>query len=282
MNTNRWFGIAAAAALLATAASAQTVVLRQRGSATAGTSSVTATRKGSETLLTVKATNADAKALFQDIAAKSGAKILLGAGVVGRVKATVEGQALETAIRSIASGNGLTVRKIIVPSTAAATLTAAQAGAFAGALSGNLSTVAVADPSTGRSVTLTFSNGEAKAGAQDTTVYFISRAAGAAGTSADAAEAASAASAILSQLPVATRMQAIRDMQRQMFESMTDEERQQMFQQRGNRGGPGGFGGPMGTPPGEDGGGPMGPPPGMDGGGPMGPPPGMDGGAPPM
>lgn len=277
MNTSRWFGVAVAAALLATAASAQTVVLRQRGSATAGTSSVTVTRQGSEALLTVKATNADAKALFQDIAAKSGARILLGAGVVGRVKASVEAQPLETAIRTVAANSGFTVRKIIVPSTAAATLTAAQAGAFAGALSGTVPSATVVDTSTGRAVTLTFSNSAVKAGPQDATVYYVSRASGAAGTSADAAEAASAASAILSQLPVATRMQAIRDMQRQMFESMTDEERQQMFQQRGNRGGPGGFGGPMGPPPGD--GGPMGPPPGD--GGPMGPPPGEDGGGPP-
>jgi hypothetical protein len=263
------YAAAALGAVIAGAVSAQTVTLKPRGARAAGSATVTVTMQGKDAVATVKSTNSDTRSLFRDIATKSGAKILLGSTVAGTVTSAVDAQPLETAIRTVAASAGLSVRKVLVAPATAAALTEETVAPLAGALITAASDAVVVDPSTGRSVTLTFADTAPKADAAKAVVYYVMRIPPAGRTpqvTGDAAKDAVAnAAASLSALSTTERMQAARDLQRQMFESLTPEERDQMRQQ----GGPGGFGGP---PPGGFGGGPGGPPPGDDGGGPPPPP----------
>jgi hypothetical protein len=240
-------------AFLANIATAQTVTLKKRGLGT-----VTITKQGQTSLVTVKSTYTDAKALFQDIAAKSGARVLLSPAVSGPVSASVQAQPVGTAIRSVAAAAGLTVREIQVPQTSAGALTASVAGSLAGALSTNLTKATVVDPASGRAVVLSYASSAPTLAEGETTVYWVGRATAAElpSTGDAAQDAAASAATILDQLPVSQRMTAVRDLQRQMFENMTPEEREQMRQQMPGRGPggppPGGFGGqpPDGPPPG--------------------------------
>ncbi|HEY3267204.1 MAG TPA: hypothetical protein VGM37_09775 [Armatimonadota bacterium] len=255
--STRWLAPAVIVILAASSVSAQTVTLKKRG-ATSGSVNVSVTTQGAEKLVTARASNADAKTLFQEIAAKSGAKILLAPSVMARLSPSVETKPLETALRTIAAPAGLTVRKIVVPEASAASLTAASAASLSAALSGTPTNATVVDPATGKAVTLTFASAAPKLETGQTTVYYVMKTAGAGSQSAE--EAVAEATAALSGLSLEQRMQAMRDMQRSMFQNMTDEERQQMRQQMQRNGGPGGPGGPGGMN-----GGPGGPPPDMGG-----------------
>lgn len=257
----RYLGaLALAGVWIAGAAPAQTVKLGTRArSARTGTMSVTAKPQGSGHLLTIRAGNADAAALFGEIASKAGVRILMPRTLRGVVTASFDDEPLDNALRVSAASAGLTVRKVYLPKETAATAAADTVAALSAALSNVAANATVVDVTSGRSVVLAFSNTAPKVDAGLSAVYYVfptPRTGVKTSDSGSTDEAVANASAALSGLPTQQKLQAVRDLQRQMFESMTDEERQQMRPQGGpGMGGPppDGFGGPppdgFGGPP---------------------------------
>lgn len=252
MKTHMWLvPIMAGAATLP--APAQTVVLKPRASAA---STVSVTTRGTDVYAAVTGANADARTVFRDLGLKSKVKILLAPTAAGVVRQPVESQPLEAAIRATAAASGLVVRKIVLPVAAANALTAETAEPLASALSDTAASATVVDPATGRAVTLTYAATAPKPEAGMAAVYYVLRAprrgAATAATGDAARDAIANAAASFSDLPMSQRMQAMRELQQRMFQSMTPEEREQMRQQGPGRGpgGPGGMGGYGGPPPG--------------------------------
>jgi hypothetical protein len=205
-----------------------------------------------EAFLTVKAANSDVRKTLTDMADKSGLKLILASSAMGVVSGSVEGLSADDAFKAVAGWAGLSVRKLIVPSNVADTLTPEIAGRYTDALGALPVGASVADLTTGRSVTVGTRAPEIAAG--QTAVYYVQgklspeqerlamarRAAEqATALTASGQQFVAQAQKSLQQMSLQQRMEAIRALQRGMFEGMTDAERQQMRQMmpgRGDRG----------------------------------------------
>jgi type II secretory pathway component GspD/PulD (secretin) len=203
----------------------------------------------------VQATSADIRAVLRELGQKSGATVYFSPSVTGSFSGTFEGVELESAITSVASSAGCKVLRIALPKDAPTITETAAGKVYDGLLAMPASATAV-DVKGHKSLVSaeTFSAPAADA----SVVYYIQgkltpdqERAGSDKRAADKAAAAKTPSALVQSavsafqsMPVADRLNAMRDMQRQMFQNMTPDERQQMFQGmgggRGGRGGPGG------------------------------------------
>lgn len=215
--------------------------------------------------LSVQANGADVRATLNDMAAKAGVKVVLDNSAIGTITGTVDSQPAPDAIVAVAKLANLSVKKFIVPDASVATITPAFGGRYVDTLTGLPAGTVISDPTTGKSMVV---SAAAPTQVTGTTVYFVHgqispfgggrmRGAGGMGgpggpggpnagpggnqpSQANQAFVDSTAKS-LAAMPLQQRWDTMRALQRQMFQSMTDEERQQL----GNMGGfgRGGFGG---------------------------------------
>lgn len=205
-----------------------------------------------EAFLTVKAAGSDVRKTLTEMADKAGLKLILASSAVGVISGSIEGLPADEAFKTVSGWAGLTTRKLIVPANVADTLTPEIAGRYADALGSLPVGASVADLTTGRSVTV--SNRPPEVAAGQMAVYYVqgklspeqerlamARRAAEQATplAASGQQFVAQAQKSLQQMSLQQRMEAIRALQRGMFEGMTDAERQQMRQMmpgRGDRG----------------------------------------------
>ncbi|HEY3266776.1 MAG TPA: hypothetical protein VGM37_07615 [Armatimonadota bacterium] len=266
--TYRPLAVAAALAAIAAGALAQQPKPTVRASVAPAdaTMSVSLTVKGAnaEPFLTVTSTNADVRDLFREMARKSGEDILLSPSVTGRVNADITSSPVEKAVATVAGLAGLSVRRIVVPDGAPA-VTVDTAGMLTEALAALPDKACVVDPTTGKALVVSASAAAPASGSK--VVFYVQgkltpeqeraardkKAAAKDATAAQGNDLISSTVNGLKQMPIQQRLQAMNDLRRQMFDSMSPDERQQMFdamrqqrQQGGQQGGRGGWGGPRG------------------------------------
>lgn len=266
-----------AGAIAATASFAQNATPRTRTNVVVASepAKVTLSMRGTQTYLAVDAKGADVRATLKDMATKAGAKLVLDPSAIGIVTGSVDAQPADAAIAAVAKLATLSVEKIVVPDAAAATLTADLGGRYSEALTSLTPGTLISDPTTGKTLVVTAAAPAQFAGSA---VYFVHGrlapggmrmrqprnganganggpggpggpgANGGPGGPGGMQQPSQANQAIvdataksLAQLPVQQRMDTLRALQMQMFQSMTDAERAQLGGGRGF--GRGGFGG---------------------------------------
>lgn len=269
-----WLLLAAGSVLAAAAVAQQnTPTPRTRTNVVAATTpaKVALSIRGAEAkpYLSVQATGADVRATLNDMATKAGLKLVLDNSAIGTVTGTVDSQPAPDAIVAVAKLANLSVKKFIVPDASVATITPAFGGRYVDTLTGLPAGTVISDPATGKSMVV---SAAAPAQVTGTTVYFVhgqispfggGRMRGAGGMGgpggpggpggnnpggqpAQPSQAnqafVDATAKSLAAMPLQQRWDTMRALQTQMFQSMTDEERQQM-RQMGGFGRGGGFGG---------------------------------------
>jgi hypothetical protein len=220
--------------------------------APAFTVALTVKGANAEKFLTVTAKDADVRALFREMGAKSATPVLVADSATGKVTVNLTDKPLTEAMQAVATAANLPLRLITVPEASVASLTPESAGRVSDALTALPVSAGVTDPATGKTLIVEASNtGGAKG---RTTVYFLKgkystaqeealkNRVAAEATEAPANNAISNAVQSINQLPVQQRMEAMREMNRQMWSGMSDSDRQAMRDQmrqgrRGRRGG---------------------------------------------
>lgn len=196
--------------------------------------------------LTVDAKNADVRDLFREMGAKSATPVLLAASATGVVNVNMTDKPLPEAMKAVADAAGLPLRVLNVPESSVDSLTPEAAGQISDALAALPAHAAVTDPATGK--TLIVEEKATKPSRAEATVYFLQgKYTGAqelalkvrqATEKEDAGKPDSAitnAVQAITQMPVQQRMEAMREMNRQMWQNMTDQDRQALRDQWRNR-----------------------------------------------
>jgi hypothetical protein len=256
MITSKFYAAAGVLALAATASLAQQPARRAAttvvpaSNTPAFTVALTVKGANAEKFLTVSAKDADVRDLFREMGKKSATPVLMADSATGNVSVDLKDQPLRDAMQAVAAAANLPLRVLTVPDASVTTLTIEAAGQVSDALAALPASAAVTDPATGKTLVV-----EAKGAAPAkglTSVYFLQgkytgapemalkerKAAEAAGTPTD--NAIQNAVQSINQLPVQDRMTAMREMNRQMWQGMSDQDRQAMRDQmrgRGRRGG---------------------------------------------
>ncbi|HEY3412026.1 MAG TPA: hypothetical protein VGM51_03105 [Armatimonadota bacterium] len=247
--------IALALSVVAVGAHAQQA--KPGGKVAEPTSTVALTVKGPQATmyLTVSATSADVRGLMRDIAKKIGATVYFSPSVTGSYTGSIEAVEPDAAMSTVAAAFGCKVVRFNLPQDAPVLTEAAAAKVYAGMLA--LPTAAiVSDAKSKRSMTV---NGALGGVIPDgPVVYYVQGkltpdqeeagaeqrvAAKAAQANAPATAIQNAVTAFQAMSPQ-DRMQAMRDVQRQIIQNMSPQDRQALFNNmrsgranRGNRGG---------------------------------------------
>jgi len=202
--------------------------------------------------LGVKATNADVRELFREMGQRSGATVLIAPSASGRVTIDMPSQPVGKAMDTVAKRAGLSVLRIVVSESQAAGLTPEGAGILAEAMTTMPLQAVMTDPATGRTLAVAEKKTADAVPSGFTAVYYLqgtqtpeqerlARERRTAEQSVKTAQAAvdpkqtdvtKSAIQMLGRLPVQQRMEAFRNMQREMFNNLTPQERAQL---RGNR-----------------------------------------------
>ncbi len=254
MKTKTIAGVAAlalAAALpleaLAQQAPRRTTVVNN---AEASSVEVSLTVKGADAAqyLTVKASNADVRDVFREMGQRSGSTVLIAPSAAGRVTANIQQEPVDKAMSAAAAAAGLSVLRIVVSEDQAARLTPETAGILSESLTAMPTRASMTDPSSGRTLTVADKTDVAAAIPSGFTVVYylqglltpeqerLARERKTVEQVVKAAEtvdpkqmdAVGAAVNTLSRLPVQQRMEAMRNMQRQMWEGMSEQDRNEM------------------------------------------------------
>lgn len=188
--------------------------------------------------LTVDAKNADVRDLFREMGTKSATPVLVAASATGTVTLSMKDKPLSEAMKAVADAASLPLRVLTVPEASISTLTPEVAGQISDALSALPANAAVTDPATGKTLVVEATTPLPKG---DATVYFLQGKYTAAQEMAmrvrqateqqDAGKPDSAitnAVQAINQMPVQQRMDAMREMNRQMWQGMSDQDRRAM------------------------------------------------------
>lgn len=211
-----------------------------------------------KSFVSVQATDADVRPLLRDLSMKAGATVYFSPSVSGKFSGTFEGVDPEAAISTVAYSAGCKILRIALPKDAPLITEAAAGKVYEGMVALPASASAL-DVKSHKTIVAAESAGIPSADAS--LVYYIQgklspdqERAGSDKRAADKAAIAKTPGALVQSavsafqsMPVADRIAAMRDMQRQMFQNMSPADRQQMMQSMGGgRGGRGGRGGPGG------------------------------------
>jgi hypothetical protein len=187
--------------------------------------------------------------VLKEIAKKAGVTLYMSSSATGTFSGTFESIAPDTAIASVAASAGCKVLRIVLPK--GSPMITADASAKVYEAFGLLPEAAVVrDVASKKSVVASAGGSADPAEAQ--VIYYVQgkltpdqEQAGSAKRAAARTVAGAKTDPItgavqaFQKMPMQDRIQAMRDMQRQMMQSMTPDERQQMFQSFGGRGGGG-------------------------------------------
>ena len=218
-------------------------------------STVTLTVKGPQAVafLSVNATSADVRDLLRDITKKTGATVYFSPSVTGTFSGTIEAMASDAVVSTVAGTVGCKVVRINLPKDAPVITEAAAGKVYDGMLALPAS-ASVRDAKAKRSMTVS----DAAEGAlpDGPVIYYVQgkltpdqeqagtekrSAAKTALANAPATVVQNAVQAFQAMAPQ-DRMQAMRDVQRQLIQNMSPQDRQAMFDSmrggrgRGNRG----------------------------------------------
>lgn len=210
--------------------------------------------------LAVKAANADVREVIKEMGVRAGTPVVIAPSAAGRVTADLESQPVDNAMQAVAQRAGLSVVRIVAEPGRAALLTPDGAGLMAEALSAFSAGTVITDPATGRSLSLVDRQASEAIPDGYTTVYYLrgtltpeqerqarerrvaeqTTQAAAEQRTVDPKQADAVGSAVqmLGRLPAQQRVEALRNMQRELFNSLSPEERRAMWGNRGqgNRG----------------------------------------------
>lgn len=219
--------------------------------APAFTVALTVKGANADKFLTVNAKDADVRALFREMGAKSATPVLIADSATGKVTVNLTGKPLTEAMQAVANAANLPLRLITVPEASVASLTPESAGQVSDALASLPVHAGVTDPATGKTLVVEAKN--AGVGKGQATVYFLKgkystaqemalKTREADKSEAPADNAISNAVQSINQLPIQQRMEAMREMNRQMWSGMSDGDRQALRNQmrQGRRGRQGG------------------------------------------
>lgn len=245
--------VAVLALSLSVAASAQQAPRRTTvvNSAEASTLEVLLTVKGADAaqFLTVTAKNADVRDVFREMAQRSGTTAVIAPSASGRVTLNLQQEPVDKAMSAAAAAAGLSVRRILVAEGQAGRITPETAGILSETLAAMPARAVVTDPASGRALTVVEKpDAPDKAQAGLTAVYYlqgrltpeqermarerkvveqVARADEAVDpTQTDAVRAAVGS---INRLPIQQRVEAMRNLQRQMWEGMSAAERGEMM-----------------------------------------------------
>lgn len=219
--------------------------------------SLTVRGADAKSFVSLQATDADVRQLLRDLGQKVGATIYFSPSVAGKFSGTFESVDPEAAITSVASSAGCKILRIALPKDAPAITETAAGKVYDGMMALPASASAV-DVKGRKSIVAADTVSALSSDAS--LVYYIQgkltpdqERAGSDKRAADKAALAKTPGALVQNavaafqsMPIQDRMNAMRDMQRQMFQNMSPADRQQMMQSMGGGRGRGGRGGPGG------------------------------------
>lgn len=211
---------------------------------------VSLTVKGADAAqyLTVKASNADIRDVLREMGQRSGSTVLFAPSASGRATLDLQQEPVDKAMSAAAAAAGLSVLRIVVAEDQATRLTPEAAGILSETLTTMPTRATMTDPATGRTLTVA-ERTEAVAAPPTgfTAVYYLQgrltpeqerlarerKTVEAAVQTAQAVDpkqtdAVGVAVSTLNRLPVQQRMEAMRNMQRQMWEGMSAADRNEM------------------------------------------------------